>query len=129
MHSWRYHGFSASAVAGSPTMVSTRARISSIFSSSESSYAFSIISGPKLALVAPLSGSACIIEMTRSRIRLEMSVQPSWTRSSSAKPPVCKVAKLVSHFCCQPGPSEAYHSGSIGWLLRTSMLDGVRWKT
>ena len=37
LHSWRYHGLSASAVAGSATIESMRARISSIFSSSLSS--------------------------------------------------------------------------------------------
>ena len=30
---------------------------------------------------------------------------------------------------CQPGSSVANHSGSIGWLLRTSIDDGVRWNT
>ena len=28
-----------------------------------------------------------------------------------------------------PAPSEANHSGSIGWLLRMSIDDGVRWNT
>jgi hypothetical protein len=63
-------------------------------------------------------------------MRLAMSVQPSCTRSSSAKPPVCRVAKLSSQRCCQPGASVANQSGSIGRrLLRTSIDDGVRWKT
>ena len=31
--------------------------------------------------------------------------------------------------CCQPGSSVANQSGSIGWLLRTSIDDGVRWNT
>ncbi len=44
--------------------------------------------------VAPGSVRTC---STRSRMRWEMSVQPSCTRSSSAKPPVWRVAKLISH--------------------------------
>ena len=34
-----------------------------------------------------------------------MSVQPSLTRSSSVKPPVCSVVKFISHSRCQPGSS------------------------
>ena len=44
-------------------------------------------------------------------------------------PPVCRIVKFVSHSRCQPGARVANHSGSIGWLFRTSMEDGVRWKT
>ena len=66
---------------------------------------------------------------TRSRMRCAMSVQPSLTRSSSAKPPVWSVAKLTSHSRCQPGPSVANQSASISWLLRSSIDDGVRWNT
>ncbi len=36
---------------------------------------------------------------------------------------------MSSHFFCQPGSSVANHSGSMGWLLRTSTDDGVRWNT
>ena len=86
------------------------------------SVAVSIASGPN---VAPSPS----IWTTLSRMRLEMSVQPSFTRSSSANPPVCRVTKFISHFCCQPSPNVANHSGSMGWLLRMSMDDGVRWKT
>ena len=31
--------------------------------------------------------------------------------------------------CCQPGWSDAAHSGSVSRLLRTSTDDGVRWNT
>jgi hypothetical protein len=66
---------------------------------------------------------------TLSRMRWLMSVQPSFTRSSSANPPVCNVVKFISHFVCQPGSSVRNQSGSISWLLRTSIDDGVRWNT
>ena len=65
----------------------------------------------------------------RSRIRWEMSVQPSFTRSTSVKPPVCRVAKLINHSRCQPGPSPAKSSGPKVRLARTSTDDGVRWNT
>ena len=65
----------------------------------------------------------------RSRMRWAMSVQPSFTRSSSAKPPVCRVVKFMSHLACQPGSRSSNQSGSMGWLLRTSIDDGVRWNT
>ena len=104
-------------------MASTRARISSIFSSSLSSYACRIVSTSKVAPGFPIDATI------RSRMRREMSVQPSFTRSSAAKPPVCSVAKLVSHSRCQPGSRVRNHAGSIGWLLRTSIDEGVRWNT
>ena len=122
LHSWRYHAFKLCAVSSSSTTASQRARISSIFSSSLSRNARSASS-------AVNSLPAVTFSTIRSRIRCEMSVQPSFTRSSSAKPPVCSVAKFTSHFCCHPGSSVANHSGSIGWLLRTSTDDGVRWNT
>ena len=38
--------------------------------------------------------------------------------------------KFSSQRSCQPGVAIlANHSGSIGWLSRTSTDDGVRWKT
>ena len=58
-----------------------------------------------------------------------MSVQPSLTRSTSAIPPDTRVLKLSIRSCCQPGRSDAAHSGSVGRLSRTSIDDGVRWKT
>ncbi len=103
------------------TIESTRARISSIFSKSESSKASSTLSG-----VISSGGSS----MTRERMRRAMSVQPSLTRSSSANPPVWLAVKLSSHRCCQPGLAmSTNHSGSVGSLARTSTDDGVRWKT
>ena len=58
-----------------------------------------------------------------------MSVQPSWTRSTSAAPPVWRTAKFISQSDCQPASREANHARSMGRLARTSMADGVRWKT
>ena len=58
-----------------------------------------------MSLGVELAPGSPIVCTTRSRMRCEMSVQPSFTRSSSAKPPVCSVAKLMSHFRCQPGSS------------------------
>ncbi len=58
-----------------------------------------------------------------------MSVQPSLTKSSGSKPPETSVLKLSIRCCCQPGAREAAQSGSVGRLLRTSMDEGVRWKT
>ena len=109
-------------MAGSSTMATTRARISSIFSSSLSLKALVNVSGVS-------SPDAAASTKTRSRTRMAMSVQPSLTRSSSANPPVCSVAKFSSHSFCQPGSSPANHAGSISWLLRTSIDDGVRWNT
>jgi len=68
--------------------------------------------------------------MIRERTRRAMSVQPSITRSSSTSPPVWLAVKFSSQRCCHPGVAiSANHSGSVGWLLRTSTDDGVRWKT
>jgi hypothetical protein len=121
LHSWRYQAFSRCAVSWSSTTESMRARISSIFSKSESSNASIIRAG-----VRPLAGRAMIFE----RIRRERSVQPSMTRSSSVMPPVWLAVKFSSQRCCQPGVAiSANHAGSVGWLLRTSTEDGVRWKT
>ena len=106
---------------GSSTMDSTRARISSIFSKSESSNAAIIFWG-----VRPSFGSESIF----CRIRRDRSVHPSITRSSSAMPPVWLAVKFSSQRCCQPGVAiSANHSGSVGRLSRTSTDDGVRWKT
>ena len=74
----------------------TTNRISSIFSSSLSRNASSASSGVN-------SLPAVTFSTIRSRIRLEMSVQPSLTRSSSAKPPVWESAKFSNHFRCHPG--------------------------
>ena len=81
-------------MSGSATIVSTRPRISSIFSKSESSKAAIIPSG-----VNSSGGS----DMIRLRMRRDRSVQPSITRSSSAMPPVWLAVKFSSHRCCQPG--------------------------
>ena len=44
--------------------------------------------------------------------------------------PVWFWVKFSSHRCCHPGVAiSANQSGSIGWLLRMSTDDGVRWKT
>jgi hypothetical protein len=68
--------------------------------------------------------------MTRARIRLAMSVQPSRTRSSSAVPPDWLAVKFSSQRRCQPGvATSANQCGSMGWLFRTSTEDGVRWNT
>ena len=58
-----------------------------------------------------------------------MSVQPSLTRSTSWKPPETRMLKLSMRACCQPGSRLDAHSGSVGRLARTSIDDGVRWKT
>ena len=121
MQSCRYQAFRAWAVAGSSTTASTRARISSIFSKSESSKAASMPSGVNWS-----GGSA----MIRLRTRRARSVHPSITRSSSTMPPVWLAAKFSSHRCCHPGVAiSANHSGSVGRLSRTSTEDGVRWNT
>ena len=58
-----------------------------------------------------------------------MSVQPSLTRSSSAKPPDTSVLKLSIRCLCQPWPRLSAHDGSVGRFARTSIDDGVRWNT
>ena len=58
-----------------------------------------------------------------------MSVQPSITRSSGAMPPEVRTVKFSVRFFCQPGSREAAQASSVGRLARTSMDDGVRWKT
>src|SRR5689334_2435859 len=68
--------------------------------------------------------------MILSRTRREISVQPSWTRSSWADPRVWLSAKFSSQRCCQPGVAiDVNHSGSIGRLPLVSTDDGVRWNT
>ena len=100
---------------------STRVRISSIFSKSESSNASIIFSGVK--------SSGASVRM-RSRTRRARSVQPSCTRSSPGRAPDWLAAKFSSQRCCQPGVAiSANQSGSVGRLSRTSTDDGVRWKT
>src|SRR6266702_965227 len=117
----RHHALSLPAVAWSRTMTSARARISSIFSKSDSSYAASIAAG-----LSDSGGSAAI----RARIRRAMSVQPSCTRSTSAAPPAWLAVKFSSQRCCHPGvATPANQPGSIGWLSRASTEDGVRWNT
>ena len=37
--------------------------------------------------------------------------------------------KLSMRCCCQPGSQALAHSGSVGRFARTSIDDGVRWKT
>ena len=113
-----YQGFSAAAVAGSSTSSSTRARMSSIFWKSDSSSAAAIAS----ALISPDFRSMVTM-------RPMMSVHPSITRSSAAYPPPVRAVKLAMRSACQPGCSDAAHSGSVGRLPRTSIDDGVRWNT
>ena len=56
------------------------------------------------------------------------SVQKSQTRSGcpSAIPSNVHEWKLRCRSFCQPGRSVFTHSGSVGVLLRTSTVDGVR---
>ena len=119
MQNWRYHGFSASAITGSCTISSTRARICSILSKSASSIVAARPSG--LVSLSPL-------RMRISRLPM-MSVQPSPTRSSGSGMPLTRLLKLSIRRFCQPGCSDAAHSASVGRSLRTSMLLGVRWNT
>ena len=114
----RYHGLRASAVAGSSTMSSTRPLICSIFSKSASSIT--------AARSWPGPGDWSRIRLTSLA---RMSVQPSLTRSRSAKPPEVNNVKFSILSRCQPGSSEAAQSGSVGRFARTSMEEGVRWKT
>ena len=59
-----------------------------------------------------------------------MSVQPSFTRSSPVGMELfVKDVKLMMRSFCQPGSSDATHSGSVGALFRTPMEDGVRCTT
>ena len=58
-----------------------------------------------------------------------MSVHPSMTRSCSAIPPDVNRVKFSIRSFCHPGSSEAAHSGSVGRFARTSIDEGVRWKT
>ena len=122
MQNCRYHGFSASAVSGSCTISSTRERICSIFRKSASSTRSAIAAGSSSA------SPALRVAAITARLRM-MSVQPSLTRSSSCWPPVTSTLKFVILRCCQPGERDFAHSGSVGLLPRTSMDDGVRWKT
>ena len=67
----------------------------------------------------------------RSRIRCEMSVQPSFTRSSSANPPVWRAVKFTSHRCCQPGVASvgepvADRSGGCCGRRPTTACAGTR---
>ena len=119
MQNWRYHGFSASAVALSFTIASTRERIWFIFSKSASS------------IVLPTSWPAlpvwsCCTMMRSLRM---MSVQPSITRSSSWKPPDTRMLKLSIRCLCQPCLSDLAQPGSVSRFARTSIDDGVRWNT
>ena len=58
--------------------------------------------------------------------RRNASVQPSLTRSSFTGAPVIKDSKLVRRSFCQPLFCVPNQSGSVGWLLRTLMEEGVR---
>ena len=114
----RYHGFSASAVAGSVTTESTRDRICSIFSKSASS---------RMLARSPSDPG----DRSRSLVTSfpMMSVQPSMTRSSSAKPPDVRSVKFSILWRCHPGSREVAHDASVGRFARTSIEEGVRWKT
>ena len=114
----RYHGLRASAVAGSVTIASTRDRICSIFSKSASSRMVAR-SWPD-----PADRSRSLVTSFPM-----MSVQPSMTRSCSAKPPEVSSVKFSIRSRCHPGPSDAAHDASVGRFARTSMEEGVRWKT
>ena len=68
--------------------------------------------------------------LTRTPMSLRItSVHESLTRSSSARPPAVKIWKFTLRSLCQPGRRLAAHSGSVGRLPRTSIDEGVRWKT
>ena len=58
-----------------------------------------------------------------------MSVHPSITRSCSAIPPEVRIVKFSMRSFCQPGARPAAQDRSVGRLPRTSMEEGVRWKT
>jgi hypothetical protein len=94
LQNWLYQGFSASAFAGSCTTLSTRARTCSIFLKSAS-----CIRAAGFSTVSPAS----IFLRASSRMLPMMSVQPSLTRSLSAKPPETRTLKLSIRSCCQPG--------------------------
>ena len=48
-----------------------------------------------------------------ARMRRDRSVQPSWTRSSSAVPPAWFAVKFSSQRCCQPGDAMAENQFGI----------------
>ena len=97
-------------------MASTRARTPSIFLKSASWTRSS-----SNTFTAPF---AAFIRATMPRLRI-MSVQPSWTISSSAQPPETKVLKFSIRFLCHPGFNALAHSWSVGRSPRTSIDDGV----
>ena len=99
-------------------MSSTRALICSIFSKSASSIT--------VARSRPAPEDWSRIRLTSLA---RMSVQPSLTRSCSAKPPEVSSVKFSILSRCHPGSREAAQSGSVGRFARTSMEEGVRWKT
>ena len=120
LQNWRYQGFSDSAVAGSFTVPSTRARISFILRKSSISAASASSSGsPSTAT----SGGSVVC--TRRKI----SVQESATKSSSNGRPTMMSAKFSRRARCHPGFRERYQASSVGRLRRRSTEDGVRWKT
>ena len=63
----------------------------------------------------------------------KMSVQPSSVISSGAawlrSPPATRRLKFCMRRCCQPGFNDLNQSRSVGPLRRTSIEEGVRWKT
>ena len=61
--------------------------------------------------------------------RPHTSVHRSLTRSSSWGMPKTIDVKFSFRLFCQPGSSDAAHAGSVGLLLRSSTVDGVRWNT
>ena len=120
LQNWLYQGFSASAVAGSCTTASTRARTFCIFRSSARC---------TRASGSAMSPPAWAWRWAARAMLLMRSVQPSLTRSTSKRPPEITVVKLCMRSRCQPGCRLLTQSGSVGRSLRTSTDDGVRWKT
>ena len=110
-----YQGSSFCAVSGSFTVSRMRWRTFSIWRSSHSS---SIRASSSLR--AGIFGSMWNI-----------SVQPSWIRSTSGCMPMVPSMKFSMRRSCQPGSAviSAHSSGVVGRWLRGLTVDGVRWKT
>ena len=113
-----YQGLSASAVARSATISSTRARISSILAKSASSI-----------VAVRCSGSRAVAVVTHHRSFRVMLVQASATRSSSTWPPAVRIWKFSMRRRCHPGCNALPTRDLWAQLARTSTDDGVRWKT
>ena len=114
----RYQGLRASAVAGSSTISSTRDRICSIFSKSASSRTVARSwSGPRRLVAQPVD-------------QLADDVGPAvHDEVLLGEAPEVSSVKFSIRSRCQPGSRAAAHEGSVGRFARTSMDEGVRWKT